>query len=186
MTSPYAFYQFWVNVQDEDVGRFLRWFSLRNETEIRDLENEVGSGARVAQKALALELTEAVHGRDEAETARKASEALFSGNIVGLPAATLLQMAGDVPSIPVPREELAAKPLSVVQLLLDTKLCKSKSDARRKIGENAVRINGKPCSAGEGGADPVVGPGDFLEGKVLILQRGKQDKALVIVQPSSS
>jgi tyrosyl-tRNA synthetase len=185
MTSPYAFYQFWINTEDEDVGRFLRWFTLRSESEIRELENQVGSGARVAQKALAFEVTESVHGRDEAETTRRASEALFSGNIAGLPVATLLQMKDDVPAITVPREELTAKPLNVVELLVQAKLCTSKSDARRQIGQNAVRINGRPCAAGAEGADPTASPSDFLEGKVLVLQRGKRNNALVIVQPPS-
>jgi tyrosyl-tRNA synthetase len=198
MTSPYAFYQFWVNTKDEDVGRFLRWFTFLHEAAIRELENEVGSGARVAQKKLAFEVTAAVHGQDEAQTARLASEALFSGNISGLSAATLLQMASDVPSITVspggisggasPRtlqEELQSRRFSVVELLVAAGACTSKADARRQISQKAIRINGRPCAAVEEG-DPTVGFSDFLEGKVLVLQRGKRDNYLVIVQPPSA
>jgi len=72
-TSPYAFYQFWVNMADADVGRFLRWFTLLDEPTIKDLEAKVGTGERIAQKALAQEVTALVHGDQEMSNAKKAS-----------------------------------------------------------------------------------------------------------------
>ena len=178
-TSPYAFYQFWVNMADADVVRFLRWFTLLEEPAIKDLEQKVGTGERVAQKALAQEITTLVHGPDEMENAKKASEALFSGDIASLPVAMLKQLAADVPSIMLAPERLKAGPLSVIDLLCETKACSSKADARRQLGQKGVRLNGKQPAAGE---NPTVTAADFLDGEVLVLQRGKRNNYLVILR----
>lgn len=177
-TSPYAFYQFWVNMADADVGRFLRWFTFLDEPAIRDLEAKVGSGERVAQKALAQEVTTLVHGKTETENAKRASEALFSGDIASLPVVLLKQLASDVPSITIARERSTSGPISVIDLLVETKACSSKADARRQIAQKGVRINGKQPA----GDNPTVTASDFLEGEVLVLQRGKRNNYLVIMQ----
>jgi tyrosyl-tRNA synthetase len=180
-TSPYAFYQFWVNMADADVARFLRWFTLLDESTIRDLEAKVGSGERIAQKALAQEITTLVHGKDEMENAKKASAALFSGDIASLPVALLKQLAADVPSITIAPDRVAS--LSVIDLLVETKACSSKADARRQLGQKGVRINGKQPAAGD---NPMVSAADFLDGEVLVLQRGKRNNYLVLIQAPRS
>jgi len=175
-TSPYAFYQFWVNMADADAGRFLRWFTFLDEPTIRELETKIGTGERVAQKTLAQEITTLVHGKQETETAKKASEALFSGDIASLPVSLLKQMADDVPSIKLTLQELgAATPL--VDLLVKCGACSSKADARRNLSQKGIRLNGKQPA----GENPTVSAADFLEGEVLVVQRGKRNSFLVIL-----
>ena len=178
LTSPYAFYQFWFNMADADVSRFLRWFTLLDEPSIKELDAQVGTGERVAQKALAQEITTLVHGKQETDNAKKASAALFSGDIASLEVSLLKQLASDVPSITLPRQELATGPLSVIDLLVRAGACASKSEARRQIAQKGVKLNGKPPAPGE---NPTVAASDFLEGEVLVLQRGKKNNFLVIV-----
>ena len=177
-TSPYAFYQFWINMADADVARFLRWFTLLDEPTIRELEPKIGTGERIAQKVLAQEITALVHGQQEMDNARKASEALFSGDIASLPVALLKQLASDVPAITIAPAELA-NPVPVIDLLVRTGACSSKGDARRQIGQKGVRINGKQVD----GDGPTVTTADFLEGEVLVLQRGKRNNYLVLRSP---
>jgi tyrosyl-tRNA synthetase len=177
-TSPYAFYQFWINMADADVARFLRWFTLLDEPTIRELEPKIGTGERIAQKTLAQEITALVHGTQEMENARKASKALFSGDIASLPVTLLKQMATDVPSITLTPQELGGG-MPLIDLLVKCGACPSKADARRQLAQKGVRINGKqPVSAD----NPNVGLADFLEGEVLVLQRGKRNNYLVILQ----
>ena len=176
-TSPYAFYQFWINMADADVAKLLRWFTLLDEPTIRDLEPKIGTGERIAQKTLAQEITALVHGKDEMANARTASEALFKGDIASLKVPLLKAMASDVPSITITPQELGAG-ITLVDLLVRTEACSSKADARRQIGQKGVRVNGKPPADGE---NPVVTMSDFLEGEVLVLQRGKRNNYLVIL-----
>jgi tyrosyl-tRNA synthetase len=176
-TSPYAFYQFWLNMADADVARFLRWFTLLDEPTIRELEPKIGTGERIAQKTLAQEITALVHGVQEMEIARKASEALFSGDIASLPVALLKQMATDVPSITLTPQQLGST-LLVVDLLVKCGACPSKADARRQLSQKGIRINGKQLASAE---NPNVSTADFLEGEVLVLQRGKRNNYLVIL-----
>ena len=175
-TSPYAFYQFWVNMADADVARFLRWFTLLDEPTIRELDQKVGSGERLAQKALAQEITTLVHGKAEMENAVKASTALFSGDIASLPVALLKQLADDVRSIKITPADLANLPL--IELLVKCEACSSKADARRQLAQKGVRLNGKQPA----GENPLVTAADFLDGEVLVLQRGKRNNYLVILQ----
>jgi tyrosyl-tRNA synthetase len=175
-TSPYAFYQFWFNVEDADVAKFLRWFTFLDEPTIKDLEAKVGTGERIAQKALAQEVTALVHGKEEMENAVKASVALFSGKLEELSVAQLKQMADDVPSIRLPRDRTSSMPL--IDLLVETKACTSKADARRQIAQKGVRVNGKLAE----GEAPTVTAADFRDGEVLVLQRGKRNNYLVIVE----
>ena len=175
-TSPYAFYQFWINMADADIARFLRWFTLLEEPAIKELEQKVGTGERIAQKALAEEITTLVHGNAEMENAKKASEALFSGDIASLPVSLLKQMATDVPSITLAPQELA-NGLPLIDLLVKAGACSSKADARRNLAQKGVRLNGKQPS----GENPMISASDFLDGEVLVLQRGKRNNYLVIL-----
>jgi tyrosyl-tRNA synthetase len=176
-TSPYAFYQFWVNMADADVGRFLRWFTLLDEPAIKELDTKIGTGERLAQKALAQEITTLVHGKAEMDNAVKASTALFSGDIASLPVSLLKQLAADVPSIKLTAAELA-NPLPLIDLLVKCGACSSKADARRNLAQKGVRLNGKQPDS----ENPTVSPADFLEGQVLVLQRGKRNNYLVILE----
>jgi tyrosyl-tRNA synthetase len=176
LTTPYEFYQFWVNTQDADVVRFLKWFTFLDEAAINDLASKVGTGERLAQKALAFEVTALVHGRDEAEKVRADSGKLFGGDISQLPVASLKQMAADVPSIQMTPAELADG-VGLLDLLVKVGACPSKSDARRQVQQNAVRVNG----TGVNDEKRVVTAADFREGEVLLVQKGKRNNYIVVL-----
>ncbi len=131
-TSPYDFFQYWVNVDDRDVSRFLRLYTLLQPTEIEKLEKLQGAEIREAKKVLAREITTLVHGADESAAAEKAATALFSGG-------------GDdstVPSSERPASDFAGEGLSLLDALTETGLMKSKGEARRMIRQKAVRVGG--------------------------------------------
>jgi len=167
MTSPYAFYQFWINVPDADVGRYLRYFSFRSRPEIEELEEATAErpAARLAQRALAEELATLVHGEEEARQAVSASRALFGrGSLAELSAATLdaaLSEAGLLRVV-----ELAP----VVTLLKESGLCASLGDARRTISEGGAYVNNERVSD----VDASVSAEDLLHGRYLVLRRGKR------------
>lgn len=167
MTSPYAFYQFWINVEDRDVGRYLRYFSFRSRSEIDELEKATAErpAARLAQRALAEELTRLVHGEEEARQAVAASQALFGrGSLSELSPATLRAALSETGLLRV--SELG----SVVSLLKETGLCASLGDARRTIAEGGAYVNNARVTEGDAG----VSREDLLHGRFLVLRRGKR------------
>ncbi len=132
-TSPYDFFQYWVNVDDRDVSRFLRLYTLLDRKTIEDLEKLEGADIRQAKKVLAREVTAQVHGAEEAQAAEKAAAALFSGG-------------GDdstVPSSERPASDFAGEGLWIVEALVEAGLMKSNGEARRMIKQNAVRLGGE-------------------------------------------
>jgi tyrosyl-tRNA synthetase len=131
-TSPYDFFQYWVNVDDRDVSRFLRLYTLMTPQEIEKLEKLQGADIREAKKVLAREVTTLVHGAAEAAAAEKAAAALFSG-------------AGDDSTVPASERAVAdftGVGLSVLDALVDSGLMKSKGEARRMVRQKAVRVGG--------------------------------------------
>ncbi len=131
-TSPYDFFQYWVNVDDRDVSRFLRLYTLLPPAEIDKLEKLQGADIREAKKVLAREVTTLVHGRGEASAAENAAAALFSGG-------------GDdstVPSSERPAADFRGTGLSLLDALMDAGLMKSRGEARRMIRQKAVRVAG--------------------------------------------
>src|SRR4029079_10264744 len=124
LTSPYDFYQFWLNTPDADVARFLRWLTFLPRPEIETLEGQVGTGERVAQKALAADLTARVHGPEALETVLGATSALFS-KCGGAGATAALAAA---PGITVPASRFAGEGALLVDLLAESGACASKSD----------------------------------------------------------
>ncbi len=175
MMSPYAFYQFWLNVEDVKVGELLRIFSTRPHEEIEDLEKQTAEKPflRAGQRALADEITTLVHGARETEAIRAASAALFGGGeLVDLDGATLgaaLREAGSV--------EVAGEIPTVVDLLVLTGLAQSKGEARRTIGEGGAYLNNARVT------DPELTPShdDLVAGGWLVLRRGKKRFAGVAV-----
>ena len=172
LTTPYAFYQFWLNADDRDVPKFLRIFSFRSKDEIEELERETTErpAARLAQRALAEELTTLVHGADQYERAVAASKALFGqGDLADLEAPTLASALAEVPSAQVP--EL----LPIVDLLVATGLAPSRSAARRTVKEGGAYLNNAKVTDEE--AMPAAA--DLLHGRWLVLRRGKRNLAVV-------
>jgi tyrosyl-tRNA synthetase len=177
MMSPYAFYQFWLNVEDEKVGELLRIFTFLSRAEIEELDVQTAEKPflRAGQKALAEQVTTLVHGAEETERIKAASAALFGGgDLFGLSPATLgaaLREAGAA------RIGAADGMPSVVELLVETGLTKSKGEARRTIGEGGAYLNNVRVEDPE----QVPGPGDLIGGTWLVLRRGKKSFAGVEV-----
>jgi tyrosyl-tRNA synthetase len=178
LTSPYKFYQFWINVEDAEIVRLLKLFSFLDQARIDALAATVGSPAREAQKALAHAVTSFVHGMEEADKAVRASEVLFGGAIDGVPVAQLREIFADVPSISVAADRLNGG-TSLVDLLVEVGACASKSEARRQLGQGAIRLNGHPVEAGAAGGDATVTRAAFLDDSVLVIRRGKRNTYLV-------
>jgi tyrosyl-tRNA synthetase len=177
MTSPFRFYQFWLNTADDEVVKLLHFFTFLPLTKIAELAGEVGGGGRAAQRALGWEVTRMVHGEAAAERAVRASEVLFGGDIDGLGAGELDEIFADVPAITLDAAGFAGRGL--VDLLTETGACASKGDARRQIAQGAIRVNGKPVATGD--ADPRVAPEDLIDGRMLVLKRGRRNSYLVRV-----
>ncbi|QHY94785.1 Tyrosine--tRNA ligase [Streptomyces sp. S4.7] len=173
-TTPYAFYQFWLNAEDRDVSKFLRIFSFKSRTEIEELEKltEERPQARAAQRALAEELTTLVHGADQCAGVVAASKALFGqGELTGLDAATLAAALSEVPHARV------AELVPVVDLLTEVGLAPSKSAARRTVKEGGAYVNNVKVTDSEAVPDA----GELLHGRWLVLRRGKKNLAAVEV-----
>ncbi|SCF40544.1 tyrosyl-tRNA synthetase [Micromonospora echinospora] len=170
MTSPYAFYQFWVNVDDKDVDRYLRYFSFRSREEIEALERATAErpAAREAQRALAEELTTLVHGEDETAQAVAASRALFGrGSLGELAEGTLRAALAEAGLV-----QLTELP-DVAGLLRESGLVTSMKEARRVIAEGGAYVNNDRVTE----TDAVVGPEALLHGRFLVLRRGKRSFA---------
>ncbi|HEX4698931.1 MAG TPA: tyrosine--tRNA ligase [Actinomycetes bacterium] len=174
LTSPYAFYQFWLNSDDRDVISYLKVLSFRSRDEIEALEKAVAErpAAREAQRALADELTALVHGTAERDAVVAASQALFGrGELADLDPATL---ASSLAELPVAEVDVAVSgwPL-VVDLFAASGLAPSKSAARRAVAEGGAYLNNARVSA----EDAAVSAADLLAGEWLVLRRGKRSLA---------
>ncbi|MCF3097534.1 tyrosine--tRNA ligase [Aeromonas australiensis] len=170
LTSPYAFYQFWLGTADEDVYRFLRYYSFMSLSEIDALEAEDAKrqGRKQAQQVLANELTELVHGKAALAAVQRISELLFSGDVTRLGESDLAQLAQDgMPSSSVSGET------DLVSLLVSCGLANSKRIARELLAAGAISLNGVLKQDEQLSAD------DRLFGRYLLLRRGKKQYQLV-------
>ncbi|MFC6883049.1 MULTISPECIES: tyrosine--tRNA ligase [Actinomadura] len=170
LTSPYAFYQFWFNADDRDVEKLLKVFSFRTREEIEDLikQGVDRPAARAPQRALAEELTTLVHGADETARVVAASRALFGqGVLEELDERTLRAALAEVPRAEVPPGDLPP----VTDLFVESGLCKSKSEARRTIGQGGAYLNNAKVES----EDAVPAATDLLHGRYLVLRRGKRN-----------
>jgi tyrosyl-tRNA synthetase len=174
MTSPYAFFQYFVNVADADVGRYLRYFTFLSREEIEALDQETAErpAARSSARRLADELTTLVHGREETDRVIAASAALFGqGELQGLDDSTLEAALREAPHV-----ELDGALPSVIDLLVATGLCPSKSAARRAIEEGGAYLNNERVAD----ADATPTTEDLLPGGWIVLRRGKRSLAGVL------
>ncbi|WP_036333822.1 tyrosine--tRNA ligase [Microbispora sp. ATCC PTA-5024] len=168
LTSPYAFYQYWLNADDRDVVRFLKVFTFRTREEVDELEKAVSErpAAREGQRALAEDLTTLVHGADELARVIAASRALFGqGSLADLDERTLDAALAEVPKAVVP--SLGG---TVVDLLAESGLVESKSAARRAVKEGGAYLNNVKITD----EDHTPGAEDLLHGRFLVLRRGKK------------
>ncbi|MGV4319272.1 tyrosine--tRNA ligase [Bacillus mojavensis] len=172
-TSPYEFYQFWINTDDRDVVKYLKYFTFLSKEEIEEYaeKTETAPEKREAQKRLAEEVTALVHGREALEQAINISQALFSGNIKELSAQDVKIGFKDVPSL----EKDSAEELSLVDVLVESKLSPSKRQAREDIKNGAVYINGERQTE----IDYILSAEDRIEDQFTVLRRGKKKYFLV-------
>ena len=142
-TSPYRFYQFFVNADDADAGTLLRTLTFLEREEIENLERglKADPGARAAQKALARELTRLVHGDDALTAAVKASEILFGGSLEGVSEEVFGDVVGEVPTKEFEKARLASPGVALPELLVHAGLCSSKGQARKDIEGGGIYVN---------------------------------------------
>jgi len=178
-TSPYRFYQYWLNRDDADVIEDLKHFTWMTQDEIAPLAHKVATQPeqREAQRALAQTMTALVHGETALAKAMQASQALFGGDIAGLSAEEIGDIFSDVPSSQVAKAALEGAGRSLLDVLVDAGLTKSKGEARRLIDSGGVYVNNAPAA----GADQTVALTDAIEGQFVVLRKGKKSYHLLQV-----
>ena len=180
-TSPYQFYQFWLNVSDEDALRYIKIFTTQTKEEIDTIaaEHEKEPSQRALQKALAKAVTITVHSEADYNNAIAASEILFGKGTLetlqSLSEADFLSLFADVSKSELQRDKLASG-ISILDLLVDTTVCASKGEARRSIQGNAISVNKSKVDESKS-----VGSSDLLNGKYILLQNGKKKYHVVVV-----
>ena len=175
-TSPYKFYQFWLNVSDEDAKKYIRIFSLLAKEEIEALEKEHDAAPhhRILQKALAKDVTERVHSADDFHSAEDAAQILFgkgtSENLKKLSEETLLSVFEGVPQTDVFKTEVESGIPIVDFLVAKTKFLPSNSEARRALKENSISVNQERVNETHN-----ISEHDLINNRYILLQRGKKN-----------
>ncbi|HLQ84375.1 MAG TPA: tyrosine--tRNA ligase [Pseudogracilibacillus sp.] len=166
-TSPYEFYQFWINSTDEDVIKFLKYFTFLSKAEINDLEKSLQEAPhlREAQKALAENVTRFIHGQDALDDAIRISQALFSGDLKSLSAKELKEGFKDVPQV-----ELNHTTSNIVEAIVETGISSSKRQAREDINNGAIYINGER----QQDVNYEMSEEDKIDNAFTIVRRGKK------------
>jgi tyrosyl-tRNA synthetase len=182
-TSPYAFYQFWLNCTDEDAKKFIRIFTLFSKKEIEELEKQHDQAPhlRTLQKNLAKDLTIRVHGEKEFYSSLEASEILFgkgtTETLKKLDEKTLLSIFDGVPMFDIDKKEFS-EGINIIELVAGkTNLLASKNEARRTLKENALSINRTKVNE-----DYICAESDLLNGKYILVQKGKKNYYLIIAK----
>lgn len=178
-TSPYKFYQYWINVADDDAGQCLRFLTELPMEEIVELDQsrETEPHLRSSQKRLAEVLTQIVHRQDGLDAARKATDIFFGSEIQDLSDEQLLDIFADVPSVEISRDVLTGGQFNIVDALVDSGLCSSRGDARRSIEQGGGYVNNRRVES----LDTNLSEQDLASDTVIVLRRGKKKYALVRV-----
>ena len=174
-TSPYQFRQYWIQLPDDDVERFLLQLTLRSVDDVAAIvaEHRAAPEKRIGQRALATDVTALVHGVDAERAAAEAADVLFGGDPTRASRAALDAVAREVPSTTVSRAQLS----DLVAVLTTTQLAQSNSDARRTLGQKGFRANGQTIAD-----DTDLSTVSLLAGEYLLLRRGKTQHHLVRVE----
>ncbi|AYA77398.1 tyrosine--tRNA ligase [Bacillus sp. Y1] len=172
-TSPYEFYQFWINTSDADVVKYLKFFTFLSKEEIEELEKAVQEEPhlRKAQKALGEEMTRLIHGEDALQQAIRISAALFSGDIQSLTGSEIKQGFKDVPSFTYEQ----GGSLNIVELLVNSGIVQSKRQAREDVTNGAISVNGVRVNELEYTLDEK----DRIDGEFTVIRRGKKKYFLI-------
>jgi tyrosyl-tRNA synthetase len=180
LTTPYQFYQFWLNADDRDLPKFTRYFTFKSQAEVEALEAAHADDPRALKALLAEELTVRIHSQAAFEAVKQVSNLLFNAkasadDLRALPTDTLAMVASEIPTFDVPRAVISAG-VPLIDLLAEhTQIVDSKSEARRAIKSNAVSIN-KAKVADE---NATIGASDLLHGTYIMVENGKKNKVLV-------
>lgn len=181
-TSPYKFYQYWINVSDEDAQRYIKIFTMLSREEIEQLisEHQAAPHLRVLQNKLAEELTVLVHGLEELQKAQKASQILFgnstSDDLRQLDAKTFLEVFDGVPQAEVTRADIAAGLDMIAALSAKTGFIASNSEARRALKEKSIAVNKEKVEESY-----IIGEKDIIDDKFVLLQRGKKNYFVIVI-----
>ena len=181
-TSPYKFYQYWINVSDEDAQRYIKIFTMLSREEIEQLisEHQAAPHLRVLQNKLAEELTTLVHGREELQKAQKASQILFgnstSDDLRQLDAKTFLEVFDGVPQAEVTRADIAAGLDMIAALSAKTGFIASNSEARRSLKEKSIAVNKEKVEESY-----IIAEKDIIDDKFVLLQRGKKNYFVIVI-----
>lgn len=181
-TSPYKFYQYWINVSDEDAQRYIKIFTMLSREEIEQLisKHQAAPHLRVLQNKLAEELTTLVHGREELQKAQKASQILFgnstSDDLRQLDAKTFLEVFDGVPQAEVTRADIAAGLDMIAALSAKTGFIASNSEARRALKEKSIAVNKEKVEESY-----IIAEKDIIDDKFVLLQRGKKNYFVIVI-----
>ncbi len=180
-TSPYAFYQYWIHVNDEDVMRCIAYLTEIDRGEYDELaeRTENAAGERAAQKRLAQWMTELVHGSEGLQSAERATTILFGGDIGNTPDTELQEIFADVPSSDITSAQIDGDGLWIVEALQIAGLCSSGGESRRSIKENSISLNNVRTSDQQ----KRITREDFAGRSVIVLRRGKRKYALLKLVP---
>jgi tyrosyl-tRNA synthetase len=179
LTSPYKFYQFWINAADADLPKFMRYFTMKSREEVETLEADYKDNPRALKEILAEELTRRIHSDADYESVMQVSQLLFGkgGDAEALKAITPTQfdiIAGEIPSAEVKESDLT-NGVNIVDLLVQLNILSSKSEARKAIQGNAIAVNKSKLSTHE----HTITTADFMHGKYLMIENGKKNKFLI-------
>ena len=179
-TSVYKFYQFWINTDDRDVIRYLKYFTFLSREKIESLEekHKENPEARISHKKLAAEMTFLIHGSEAMQSCQMASEILFGGSIDLAKEDYFIVILGEVPTKEVEKNKLNGTGFPLVELLVHSGLCSSKGQARKDIEGGGVNIN----NVREASAARAVTSNDLLFGKHILLRKGKKNYVVVTVK----
>jgi tyrosyl-tRNA synthetase len=180
LTSPYELYQFWLNTDDRDAVDYLRFFTWLGREEIDELARQLEDdpAARAAQRRLAREVTRTVHGESELARAERASRVLFGEEIAGLSSADLLRIFSEVPASEVAADRFAGDGVQLAELLVESGLVRSKSEARRGIEGGGVYVNNRRV----GDVFAKLTRDDAIDGALVVLRKGRKAYHLVRLQ----
>lgn len=173
LTSPFRFYQFWLNTDDRDVARYLKFFTLLEQPEIADLEAslETAPEKREAHRRLGEEVTRMVHGEAQLQRALQATRVLFGGEIAGLSASDVLDIFADVPSHDMPRSAFEGDGLALTDAVVTCGIAPSKGAARRLIESGGIYVNNRRVTD----TRTALNLAELIEGQYLVLRKGAKD-----------
>ncbi|ANZ57446.1 tyrosine--tRNA ligase [Fructilactobacillus lindneri] len=174
-TSPYEFYQFWYNQDDRDVIKYLKYFTFLDKNQINELAEKVKTEPwkREAQKVLAEQVTEFVHGKAAVENAERISKILFQGDVQKLTTEEVAQAFNNVPT-----SEISNQPVNIIDLIIEMGIDKSKRQAREDVQNGAITVNGNKIED----VKAEINPADYFDGHYVIVRRGKKKHFLAKIK----